>query len=160
MARCLSMFSEKMAQWGWQNMAAFPRSHIQHGLSPLSPYCSCCVGTTGYIFPCCSGMCLIQWQPSCFCLPEQDCEEPCGVLSDCLSLSSESPIYLFIFCHRWNAWKMQPSCVLRRSVILILVHYLLVYYRTVLTCASCGCLMGFPLNHHLPLPPPLHRTRF
>lgn len=103
----ISVFTEKMTLF----------QHIKDGKTwapPFCPiystatapllYCSCCLGTTGYIFSCCSGMCLIQSdsQAVSACL-SRPVRNPAGFcLTVCLFLQDPG---LF----SWNAWKMQPS---------------------------------------------------
>lgn len=52
-------------------------------------YCNSCLGNHGLHIPLCLwNVSLSEWQPSCFCLSEQDCVDPCRAPSACLSLSA------------------------------------------------------------------------
>ena len=58
-----SVYTENYIYVGLLNVVKHPcLSSITCTEHPSVPYqyCNCCLGTTGYIFPCCYGMCLIE----------------------------------------------------------------------------------------------------
>ena len=129
------VFTEKIA-YLYYNLSVYLETFfysIQSTVHPFTSflYCNCCLGTTGYMFSCCYGMCLIQSDSQ--------------AVSACLSRAVRNPaglclmVCLFLQGTGLFSGRMQPSSLQR-----VKKYFCCLSAHTVVTIiySICGDLIG------------------